>query len=322
MDKQDSLFGLPEEPDNEAKLYTLDDGSRITSQLLSNSERKVQLEAMRRWFRENYEDPVNNCPYISSEGGYQYIFGGPYEAREELEQEFSGVADDEVIEELANHLDNGCSEWSGNSNNFSPVLDDYVFESSAESLGQQDAFRQSALNIERLLEAKVEPAERQCMLRLLYANVITVLETYLFDKFISSVNGDEKLLRRFVETTPEFEKRKLTLSKVFEAHENIKAEVKTHLLEAVWHRLDKVEPMYRDTLGINFPPDMGELHKALIVRHDCVHRNGKTKDEKEHVLNESHIGDLLSEANKLVRWIEAGGKEPPAFDSPEMDVPF
>jgi hypothetical protein len=80
--------------------------------------------------------------------------------------------------------------------------------------------------------------------------------------------------------------------------------------------------MYRDTLGISFPPDMGELHKALIVRHDCVHRNGKTKDEKEHVLYESHIGNLLSEADKLVRWIEAGGKEPPAFDASEMHVPF
>jgi hypothetical protein len=160
------------------------------------------------------------------------------------------------------------------------------------------------------------------MMRLLYANVVTALETYLSDKFISSVSADEKLLRRFVETTPEFKNRKLTLSEVFNVHENIKHEVKTHLLEVVWHRLDKVEPMFRDTLGINFPPDMGELHKALIVRHDCVHRNGKTKDGEEHVLSESAIRELLTEADQLVRWIEAGGKEPPTIGVPEMDVPF
>ncbi len=322
MDDQESLFGFPEQPDDKTRRYKLEDGSYLSSQRLATAERDDQLDAMRHWFYENYEDPVHSCPYISSEGGYQYIYGGPYDAREELDQEFSGVVDDGVIEGLAHELDNESADWSGNSSNFSPDLDDYVFQSSAESFGQQDAFCQSALNIERLLEAKIEPAERQCMLRLLYANVITALETYLSDKFISSVNADEKLLRRFVETTPEFEKRKLTLSRVFEAHENIKAEVKMHLLEVVWHRLDKVEPMYRDTLGINFPPDMGELHKALIVRHDCVHRNGKTKDEKEHVLNESHIRNLLSEADRLVRWIEAGGKEPPASDAPGMDVPF
>ncbi len=53
---------------------------------------------------------------------------------------------------------------------------------------------------------------------------------------------------------------------------------------------------------------MKELHRAIIVRHDCVHRNGKTKDGKEHVLDESKVKDLLSEASKLVAWIEAGGK--------------
>ena len=172
------------------------------------------------------------------------------------------------------------------------------------------------MNIERLLEANVEAADRQCMLRLLYVNVITALETYLSDKFISSVKADDKLLRKFVETTPEFEKQNLPLSKVFSAREGIEERVREHLLEVVWHRLDKVQPMFRDTLGIKFPPDVKELHRAIIIRHDCVHRNGKTKADKdgkggkEHVLDENSVKNLLSEATKLVEWIEAGGKEP------------
>lgn len=254
---------------------------------------------------------------------YQYIYGGPYDAREELEEEFSGIVSDDLIEELTDELNNECADWSGNSNNSSPDLDDYLYRSSAESLGQEDAFHQSAVNIERLLEVKVEPADRQCMLRLLYANVFTALETYLSDKFISSVNADEKTLRRFVETTDEFKKRRLALSEVFDAHESIKQEVQQHLVEVVWHRLDKVQPMFRDTLGINFPPDMRELHKALLIRHDCVHRSGKTKENgEERVFNEKDIRDLLSEADKLVRWIEAGGKEPPEPQPFDADLPF
>ena len=201
MDDQPPLLGT-NEPGKRAKLYRLRDGSLITAQHLIKSDREVQLEAMRQWFYENYEDPVHNCPYISEEGGYQYIYGGPYEAREELSEEFSGVLDDDVIDELADDLDGDCSEWSANSDKFSPDLDDYFFRSSAESVGHEEAFKQSAVNINRLLETKVEPAERQVMLRLLYANVITALETYLSDKFISAVNTDEQTMRRFVETTP------------------------------------------------------------------------------------------------------------------------
>ena len=80
--------------------------------------------------------------------------------------------------------------------------------------------------------------------------------------------------------------------------------------------------MFRDTLDVKFPQDMKELHKAIFVRHDCVHRNGKTKDGQERVFSESDIKGLLAEADRLVQWIEAGGKEPPAFHAPEMDVPF
>jgi hypothetical protein len=322
MNEQQPLFEQPEVPNDEPPRYTLSDGQAISPQRLRSSDREIQLDAMRSWFYENYEDPVHNCPYISSEGGYQYIYGGPYDAREELEQEFSGIVDEDVIEELADELSDECPNWSGNTNNASDDFDDYLFRSSAESFRQEETFRQSALNIERLLEAKVEAAEYQCMLRLLYANVITALETYLSDKFISSINADEKMLRRFVETTPEFKSEKVPLSDVFNAHESIKQKVETYLVEVIWHRLDKVGPMFRDTLGIKFPPDVGELHKAIIVRHDCVHRSGRTKDGKERVLSEKDIKDLLSEAHKLVRWIEAGGKEPPTIELPSLDVPF
>jgi hypothetical protein len=314
-DGQPPLFESPEQEQEKPKVrwYKLTDGKHISSDDLPNAQREEQLDAMRNWFLRHYEDPVENCPHDSGEGGYQYIYGGPYDASEELSTEFGGIVEDDLIEELASELDDISAEWSGDSNKFDADLDDYLFRSSAESLGQKDAFRQSALNIERLLEAKVEAADRQCMLRLLYVNVITALETYLSDKFISSINADEKVLRKFVETTPEFEKQNLSLSKLFSARESIQERVQEHLLEVVWHRLAKVEPMFRDTLGIEFPSNVKELHRAIIIRHDCVHRNGKTKDGKEHVLDESSVKNLLAEAGKLVTWIEAGGKE---FESP------
>jgi hypothetical protein len=322
-DGQSALFESPEQGREKPKLrwYTLKDGKHISSRDLPNAEREEQLDAMRQWFHRHYEDPAESCPHDSGEGGYQYIYGGPYDASEELSTEFGGGVDDDLIGELASELDDISSEWSGDSNKFDADLDDYLFRSSAESLGQKDAFRQSALNIERLLEAKVEAADRQCMLRLLYVNVITALETYLSDKFISSINADEKLLRKFVETTPEFKKQNLPLSEVFNARENISSSVQEHLLEVVWHRLDKVQPMFRDTLGIMFPSDVKELHRAIILRHDCVHRNGKKKDGTERVLNESHVKGLLSEASKLVTWIESGGKEPePPFSTGTSDI--
>lgn len=50
------------------------------------------VEELVEWFFENYEDPANGVPYESAEGGYQYVFGGPYDAREALESRFPNVS--------------------------------------------------------------------------------------------------------------------------------------------------------------------------------------------------------------------------------------
>jgi len=93
--------------------YSLPDYDHSISRAeLVNADRETQLGVMRTWFFQNYEDPAERTPYESSEGGYIWIWGGPYEAREELDSEFDGVVPNDVIEELASELDSICSEWA------------------------------------------------------------------------------------------------------------------------------------------------------------------------------------------------------------------
>lgn len=53
----------------------------ISREDLKNADRDTQLGVMRTWFLQNYEDPAERTPYESREGGYIWIWGGPYEAR-------------------------------------------------------------------------------------------------------------------------------------------------------------------------------------------------------------------------------------------------
>ncbi|MBX9823383.1 MAG: hypothetical protein K2Y27_00155 [Xanthobacteraceae bacterium] len=80
---------------------------------VSDMEPDEAKVAMLEWFRENFEDPVENTPYESAEGGYQYIWGGPYEAREEIENYFS-EASEELIDEVVDELESDGVEWAPN----------------------------------------------------------------------------------------------------------------------------------------------------------------------------------------------------------------
>lgn len=269
----------------------------FTSDDLVKADCETQLDVMRQCFFENYEDPVNNTPYESAEGGYIYIYGGPYEALEGLQNEFRDIVPDAVIEQLADELNEITHGWTGHG------VDEEFYREIAERTDQRATFDSSLGNIESLLSLpKNDSPVSQHLLRLLYVSVITTLETYLSDLFIAGVANDPDLRRKFVETTPKFAKEKVTLVEYYKT--DIERIVKTHLLEVRWHRVPEVREMYRDTLSIGFIDELAQLIEAITIRHDLVHRNGRKKDGSEHHLCADDIRELIRYVSGFVVHID------------------
>jgi hypothetical protein len=49
---------------------------------------------------------------------------------------------------------------------------------------------------------------------------------------------------------------------------------------------------------------MGDLFKAILIRHDLVHRNGKMKEGGEHTLSKENVRNLIEQANKFISHID------------------
>lgn len=62
------------------------------------------------WFFANYEDPAQHVPFETREGGYQYFAGGPYDAREVLEDQFSD-AFPEDLDDAVDLVERQGVEW-------------------------------------------------------------------------------------------------------------------------------------------------------------------------------------------------------------------
>lgn len=287
---------------NDSTYFASDDERPVTRADLPNEEREAQLDVMRTWFFQNYEDPAQRTPYITAEGGYIYIWGGPYEAREELDAEFGGLVPDDVVEELSSELDEICWEWAPTEK--PGDYDEYLANDIAQITEFYHNFCGAILDIEKMLEAKIDSSVDSCFCRLLYVNVITAMETYLSDAFMNSVVPDKKLMRLFVETTPEFKAEKISLSEVFKAAEDIEHKAKSYLVDVVWHNLGRVKPMYKAVLGVDFNADMGDLVKAILKRHDIVHRNGKTKSGDDIALTKNDVTQLISEVEAFIQDID------------------
>jgi hypothetical protein len=78
----------------------------------SNASHDDHVGEMVAWFFENFEDPANSLPYESAEGGYQWIWGGPYDAVEELNSAFPGATENEIADAIVRIQNNDVYEWS------------------------------------------------------------------------------------------------------------------------------------------------------------------------------------------------------------------
>ena len=83
------------------------------------------VEQIRGWFFENYEDPVHETPYNGREGGYLYIWGGPYNASDVIWNAFSGVAPDEIVEAAVESIEADGNEWAANGRRVMPPEPDF-----------------------------------------------------------------------------------------------------------------------------------------------------------------------------------------------------
>lgn len=125
------------------------------------------------WFRERYEDPANDTPFNGREGGYLYVWGGPYDARTELEAKFGASVPEVVIQAAIKELESdGIFNWAPGprhpsrqhsddefSYNPHPELEDLMDLAKAgrnQTFGQPEELKARAVFVTRLCELDSE----------------------------------------------------------------------------------------------------------------------------------------------------------------------
>ena len=169
----------------------------------------------------------------------------------------------------------------------------------------------SVRQIKKLMEITIDDSELAAYCnRMIYANVIASMEAYLSKTIIRAVTNDKNTFWRFVSKF-EWGKERFSLNEIKEVYDGMYLRVQTALTEALYHKLPKVKNIYKDTLGIEILTDeeeMGALCRAVEIRHDIVHRNGRksacTEQNDYHIITTDMVNDLILRVNKLVSTVE------------------
>ena len=230
---------------------------------------------MRDWFLSNYCDPAEETPFESVEGGYIWIWGGPYEPGAVLMERFGEIADHEQIDRLANELRLTAGlEWAPRR----PGGYDDRFE---VEVGDSDApllrLRERLAKGLRALDLHGDESAMGLVPSLIYGAAISSLEAFLYETVMYWVEGDDNVLRSIVTKLPALKDQPMKLGEIFQQYEELRVRVKGHLQNIIWHQWDKVAQLFIHGFGFN-PPTFKPFEDALLRRHDIVHRSGHDKE--------------------------------------------
>ncbi|MBD2096485.1 hypothetical protein H6F90_15205 [Trichocoleus sp. FACHB-591] len=307
---------------DEGKYFYLSEPEFIGEELDSNAEKNqnenVQttgttfyptVKSIKEWFLSEYE-PLYDRSFSSFEDN-EYIadFDGPFLALDVIKNKFWGFVSPNVISKAVELLEDEfeCFEWSKIPKDRD--INSYYLENLSTDFYKE--FTTSISHIIKLSRSTDGPYTLKSELeeplnRMLYANIITAMESYLSDAFIKIVLSKEERLRRFVETTKEFQNQKISLSDIFIKMDGLKGEVTDYLTALSFHNLPKVEALYKASLGVEFPKDSTKrINKAIAIRHDIVHRNGKNNNDGNHrKIGHDDIKSLAAEVKRFLREVD------------------
>lgn len=144
--------------------------------------------------------------------------------------------------------------------------------------------------------------------RMIYSQMVAIMEAYLSDKILRLVT-DHKVIRSNVIASADFMKNKnLPLADILQDPGKADKIFRLDLQKILYHDLEKVEKLYKTALkNDGFPTDTAlrkSLEDAICIRHDCVHRNGRTMDGSQHLIDNAMISSLVNSINALVQHIE------------------
>lgn len=244
---------------------------------LETAERHDQLTAMREWFLARYCDPAHETPYNGREGGYLFIHGGPYDPGDEIPERFSGIVDDDLIQEVVDELagEHG-DQWAPINHAPDDEWDErFDFEVNARS-APLVKLMERLVQGKKILGLQGDVEAKDLATKLVFSNAIGVLEAFLYETVYFWVDNDQTALENIVKKLPVFRDEKITLGEMFDRQAGLVTYVKGHLQNMVWHRWEKVGPLFKLGLEIKLP-SFKSFEEPLQKRHDIVHRGGHNK---------------------------------------------
>ncbi|QHS13187.1 HEPN domain-containing protein [Shewanella sp. Arc9-LZ] len=153
------------------------------------------------------------------------------------------------------------------------------------------------------------PLNENLVIKMSYSYSVTLLEAFLGDTLKALMSENSVYLNNAITRIDQLKNARYSLSDLTNFGTDLSALAIRCVSEMLFHKIDKVIGVYEKTLGCKINLDISKVQSIVEIRHDIVHRNGYTKENKvidilPHDLYEA-ISDIKIFSDELQKIIES-----------------
>ena len=133
--------------------------------------------------------------------------------------------------------------------------------------------------------------------KLFYANLVTVMETYLSNIFIDTVSTNTNLMKRLTKSN-KFKNQNVNL--YIALTNDMNKYIVGLIKQIIFHNLSNIRPLFKEVLDIEVSIKQ-EILDLIEKRHHIIHRNGFDKNNNSVSIR---VEDIDTTINFLTKYIE------------------
>ncbi|OZS42293.1 hypothetical protein [Photobacterium sanguinicancri] len=188
--------------------------------------------------------------------------------------------DDEDADEETPGWDELAQEWAYmQASQEEPVefFDWYVSHSYSDI---QRTFHFQIHKLRDLMDMQVAVFHEETFYKMSYAHAVTLMESFLADTVRSLILADNKYFINAINKVEALKECKFTISEIAKQKDGAQGFAITELSKIMYHNIPKVREILKAILGKSLSIDISNVCRITSLRHDIVHRDGKTTDGK------------------------------------------
>lgn len=143
------------------------------------------------------------------------------------------------------------------------------------------------------------------VINMTYAYAVTLLEAFLVDTLNALLSENPKFLKNAITSIDELKNAKYGLADLYQSEATVLSLATRKLAGIHFHNIPKVKKIYEEVLGVKLSVDFSKVNEITAVRHDIVHRNGKTIDGVPVYINAERLQAALDFIQQFASNLQA-----------------